>query len=49
MIFDHPFNALLQKYFTESPINDIKTIFGIRNVNNLQRQLVHPRSHITKI
>lgn len=39
-IFPSKFHTLREKYFAESPINDIKPILGIRNVNNLQQQLI---------
>jgi len=36
-------HALWQKYFIESPINEIISILGTRYVDNLQRRLVHTR------
>jgi hypothetical protein len=41
--FPKKFHALWQKYFAESPINDINPIVDTRNVNNLQRRFVHTR------
>ena len=41
--FPTKFHALWNKYFTESPINEIVPILGTRNVNNLQRRLVSNR------
>jgi hypothetical protein len=43
--FPTRFYALWQKYFGESPINDINPIVGTRNVNNLQRRLIHIRQY----
>jgi hypothetical protein len=37
------FYSLWQKYFQESPVNDITPIIGTRNVDNLQRRIVHTR------
>ncbi|CAF1366766.1 unnamed protein product [Adineta steineri] len=42
--FPSKFHNLWQKYFQESPINDITPILGTRNVNNLQQHLVHTRT-----
>lgn len=42
-MFPARFHELWQKYFRESPINDMRPVLGTRNVNNLQRQLVHTR------
>ncbi|CAF4181237.1 unnamed protein product, partial [Rotaria sordida] len=42
--FPRKFHTLWNKYFGESPINEVKPILGMRNVNNLQRRLVHTRS-----
>jgi hypothetical protein len=39
--FPEKFHTLWNKYFIESPINEIMPILGTRNVNNLQRQLIH--------
>ena len=39
--FPQKFHALWNKYFGESPINDITPILGTRNVPNLQRRLVN--------
>ena len=41
--FPKQFHSLWNKYFEQSPINEIAPILGTRNVNNLQRQLVHTR------
>ncbi|CAF3147175.1 unnamed protein product [Rotaria sp. Silwood2] len=41
--FPKKFHVLWQKYFGESPINDISPILGTRNVENLQRRLVNTR------
>ncbi|CAF1463276.1 unnamed protein product [Adineta steineri] len=38
--FPGKFHNIWNKYFGESPINDIKPILGTRNANNLQLQLV---------
>ncbi|CAF1502723.1 unnamed protein product, partial [Rotaria sp. Silwood1] len=38
-IFPGKFHTLWNKYFGESPINDIIPTLGTRNVNNLQRRL----------
>ncbi|CAF1393834.1 unnamed protein product [Rotaria sordida] len=43
-IFPRKFHTLWNKYFGESPISEVKPILGTRNVNNLQRRLVHTRS-----
>ena len=37
------FHSLWQKYFSDSPINEIQPILGTRNVDNLQRLLVHTK------
>ena len=42
-MFPAKFHQLWQKYFLESPINDIVPVLGTRNVDNLQRRLVHTR------
>ncbi|CAM4847556.1 unnamed protein product [Rotaria magnacalcarata] len=34
------FHTLWNKYFSESPINEIIPVIGTRNVQNLQKQLV---------
>ncbi|CAF1059731.1 unnamed protein product, partial [Didymodactylos carnosus] len=39
--FPKKFHTLWNKYFGESPINDITPILGTRNTDNLQRRLVH--------
>jgi len=41
--FPAKFHQLWQKYFLESPINDITPVLGTRNVQNLQQHLVHTR------
>ncbi|CAF2906318.1 unnamed protein product [Rotaria sp. Silwood2] len=41
--FPAKFHDLWNKYFGESPINDIIPTLGTRNVNNFQRRLVHTR------
>ena len=41
--FPMMFHKLWNKYFGESPINEIVPVLGTRNVNNLQRQLIHTR------
>ena len=39
--FPTKFHTLWNKYFSESPINDMVPVLGSRNVKNLQRQLVN--------
>lgn len=41
--FPRKFQNLWDKYFNESPIDDIHPILGNRNANNLQQQLVKNR------
>ncbi|CAF1301810.1 unnamed protein product [Rotaria sordida] len=41
--FPKKFHALWDKYFCESPINEVLPILGTRNVKNLQRQLTYTR------
>jgi hypothetical protein len=41
--FPSKFHSLWQKYFNQSPINEIIPVTGIRNVNNLQRRLMHTK------
>ncbi|CAF3721829.1 unnamed protein product [Rotaria sp. Silwood1] len=41
--FPQKFRILWNKYFDESPINDVTPILGTRNVPNLQRRLVNTR------
>jgi hypothetical protein len=41
--FPARFHALWHKYFLESPINEVIPNLGTRNVDNLQRRLVHTR------
>ncbi|CAF4649402.1 unnamed protein product [Rotaria sp. Silwood2] len=43
-LFPRQFHILWNKYFHESPINEIQPILGTRNVNNLQRRLIHTKS-----
>ncbi|CAF2065566.1 unnamed protein product [Rotaria magnacalcarata] len=42
--FPGKFHTLWNKYFGESPINEIIPVLGTRNVQNLQRRLTHTRS-----
>jgi hypothetical protein len=39
--FPTKFHILWNKYFSESPINEVRPVLGTRNMNNLQQQLVH--------
>ncbi|CAF1512881.1 unnamed protein product, partial [Rotaria sordida] len=39
--FPKKFHALWDKYFGESPINEVLPVLGTRNVKNLQRQLTY--------
>jgi hypothetical protein len=39
--FSTKFHALCNKYSINPPIDEIMPVLGTRNVNNLQRQLVH--------
>jgi hypothetical protein len=39
--FPTEFHILWNRYFSESPINEVRPILGTRNMNNLQQQLVH--------
>ncbi|CAF1364639.1 unnamed protein product [Rotaria sp. Silwood1] len=39
--FPTKFHALWNKYFIQSPINEIKQVLGTHNIKNLQRQLIH--------
>jgi hypothetical protein len=41
--FPAKFHTLRHKYFMESPINEITSILGTRNVDNVHRRLVHTR------
>ena len=41
--FPLKFHTLWDKYFGESPINEVIPILGTRNADNLQRRLVHTR------
>ncbi|CAF4316766.1 unnamed protein product, partial [Rotaria magnacalcarata] len=42
--FPFKFHVLWNKYFGESPINELLPVLGTRNVLNLQRRLTHTRS-----
>ena len=42
--FPTKFHELWNTYFGESPLNEIISVSGTRNVNNLQRQLMYTRS-----
>ncbi|CAF4812802.1 unnamed protein product [Rotaria magnacalcarata] len=42
--FPKKFHTLWEKYFGMSPINEVIPVLGSRNVDNLQRRLVHTRS-----
>ena len=42
-LFPRRFHELWKQYFIGSPIADVAPIFGTRNVDNLQRQLVRNR------
>ena len=42
-IFPSKFHSLWQKYFNQSPIDNIIPALGVRNVDNLQRRLVHTK------
>ncbi|CAF2055316.1 unnamed protein product [Rotaria magnacalcarata] len=42
--FPGKFHTLWNKYFGESPINEVVPVLGTRNIKNLQRQLTHTRS-----
>ncbi|CAF4104301.1 unnamed protein product, partial [Rotaria magnacalcarata] len=42
--FPIKFHTLWEKYFDKSPINEVIPILGTRNVDNLQRQLIHTKS-----
>lgn len=43
--FPSKFHALWQKYFGQSPVDDIRPILGIRNVKNLQQHMIHTRTN----
>ena len=43
-MFPVKFHQLWNKYFNESPINEITPILGTRNVDNIQRRLVNTKS-----
>ena len=40
-MFPTKFHTLWNKYFGESPINEVRPILGTRNVDNLQRRLTN--------
>ena len=42
--FPKKLHELWNKYFGQSPINEVTPVLGTRNANNLQRQLTHTRS-----
>ncbi|CAF2088413.1 unnamed protein product [Rotaria magnacalcarata] len=42
--FPVKFHTLWNKYFIESPINEIKPVLGTRNVKNLQQQLIRNKN-----
>ncbi|CAF1388395.1 unnamed protein product [Rotaria sordida] len=42
-IFPRKFHTLWNKYFCESPINEVLPVLGTRNVKNLQRQLIYTK------
>ena len=42
-LFPSKFHLLWQKYFNQSPIDDITPAVGVHNVDNLQRRLVHTK------
>ncbi|CAM4850308.1 unnamed protein product, partial [Rotaria magnacalcarata] len=42
--FPIKFHTLWDKYFDKSPINEVTPILGTRNVDNLQRRLIHTKS-----
>jgi hypothetical protein len=42
--FPSSFHTLWNKYFNESPINEISPVLGTRNVDNLQRRLTRKRT-----
>ncbi|CAM4846981.1 unnamed protein product [Rotaria magnacalcarata] len=42
--FPIKFHTLWDKYFDQSPINEVIPILGTRNVDNLQRRLIHTKS-----
>jgi hypothetical protein len=41
--FPSKFHMIWDKYFKDSPIDEIMPILGTRNVDNLQKRLVHTR------
>ena len=41
--FPKQFHKMWNKYFGESPINEIVPVLGTRNADNLERQLMHTR------
>jgi len=42
--FPSRFHTLWHRYFEQSPINEVTPILGTRNVENLQRRLIHIRT-----
>ncbi|CAF3242503.1 unnamed protein product [Rotaria socialis] len=42
--FPIKFHTIWEKYFDKSPINEVTPILGTRNVDNLQRRLIHTNS-----
>ncbi|CAF3379091.1 unnamed protein product [Rotaria socialis] len=42
--FPIKFHSLWEKYFDKSPINEVIPILGTRNVDNLQKRLIHTKS-----
>ena len=46
--FPKQFHELWNKYFEESPVNEIIPVLGTRNLPNLQRRLVHTRESIPR-
>ncbi|CAF3309015.1 unnamed protein product, partial [Rotaria sp. Silwood2] len=42
--FPAKFHNLWDKYFGESPINEVFPILGTRNVDNIQRRLINTKS-----
>ncbi|CAF3605876.1 unnamed protein product [Rotaria socialis] len=42
--FPIKFHSLWEKYFDKSPINEVTPILGTRNVDNLQKRLIHTKS-----
>ena len=40
-LFPKQFHDIWNKYFGDSPINDIIPVLGTRNTDNLQQRLIH--------